>query len=264
MRKPNHIVLDFESSKSLNSSQYWAINYLTELDKSSPFLKNGNFFKKFKHNSNSLPESSMLETQQKFTVQSNEKHEADFLRSWEKEGLTKMFKPSNASNIKTSKYLMKYSKHRGRDSYMYINLSNEQYDQRNMKYLLMKYSTVSKNTNNSLNTWFNTVNINFLRKERLYTKLKYSRSPAFDIVSGGAAALLAAFIGFLISEKFGYELVDSGDFYFLFMYLVFASFALRPLITVSDASKGFWDTFSLKRVLNFYVNMLQLFLKKFK
>lgn len=108
------------------------------------------------------------------------------------------------------------------------------------------------------------MNVNFLRKERLYTKLKYSRSPAFDIVSGGAAALLAAFIGFLISEKFGYELVDSGDFYYLFTYLVFASFALRPLVMVSDASKGFWDTFSLKRVLGFYVIMLQLILKKFK
>jgi hypothetical protein len=28
-------------------------------------------------------------------------------------------------------------------------------------------------------------NINFLRKERLYTKLKYSRCPQYDIVSGG-------------------------------------------------------------------------------
>ena len=134
---------------------------------------------------------------------------------------------------------MKYSKHKGRDSYMYINLSSNQYNQRNIKYLLTRYNLTDKTTNLPLNTWFNTININFLRKERLYTKLKYSRSPAFDIVSGGAAALLAAFIGFLISEKFGYELVDSGDFYFLFMYLVFVSFALRPLITVSEASKGF-------------------------
>lgn len=263
MRKPNHIVLDFESNKTLNSSQYWAVNYLTQPTKTPSFLTNSNFFKKFKHNNVTAFDSTLLETQQKFTIHSNTKHEADFLRSWEKEGLTKMFKPS-ASSTKTSKYLMKYSKHKGRDSYMYINLSNEQYDQRNMKYLLMKYSGVGKDVNNSLNTWFNTVNVNFLRKERLYTKLKYSRSPAFDIVSGGAAALLAAFIGFLISEKFGYELVDSGDFYFLFMYIVFASFSLRPLITVSDASKGFWDTFSLKRVLNFYVTVMQLFLKKFK
>ena len=121
-----------------------------------------------------------------------------------------------------------------------------------------------KTTNTSLVTWFNTVNVNFLRKERLYTKLKYSRSPAFDIVSGGAAALLAAFFGFLISEKFGYELVDSGDFYFLFMYIVFIVFSIRPLLTVSDSSKGFWNTFSLKRVSLFYINLLQLCLKKFK
>lgn len=159
---------------------------------------------------------------------------------------------------------MKYSKHKGRDSYMYVNLSRDQYDQRNIKYLLLKHQNLIPKANHSLNTWFNSVNVNFLRKERLYTKLKYSRSPAFDIVSGGAAALLAAFIGFLISEKFGYELVDSGDFYYLFMYLVFASFALRPLVTVSDASKGFWNTFSLKRVLGFYINVLQLILKKFK
>jgi hypothetical protein len=79
------------------------------------------------------------------------------------------------------------------------------------------------NLNNSL------ININFIRKERLYTRLKYSRSPTYDIVSGGSAALLAAFLGFLISEKYGFELVDSGDFYYLFMYCVFMSFSLKPL-----------------------------------
>ena len=40
--------------------------------------------------------------------------------------------------------------------------------------------------------------INFIKREKLYTKLKYSRSPAYDIVSGGVAALLAGFLGFLI------------------------------------------------------------------
>lgn len=72
--------------------------------------------------------------------------------------------------------------------------------------------------------------INFLVKDQLYTKLKYSRCPQYDIVSGGFAAVLAGFIGFLISEKFGIELVDSGDFYTAFMYAVFLSFSLRPLI----------------------------------
>lgn len=176
-----------------------------------------------------------------------------------------MFKPSSTSNTKASKYLLKYSQHKGRDAYMYINLSSDQYSQRHLKYLMSRYQQLNTVYGDSqLNTWFNTVNINFLRKERLYTKLKYSRSPAFDIVSGGAAALLAAFFGFLISEKFGYELVDSGDFYYLFMYIVFIAFSVRPLLIVSDASKGFWSTFSLKRVSLFYVNITQLLLKKLK
>lgn len=124
---------------------------------------------------------------------------------------------------------------------------------------------------NSLNTdsyllttkhtsWHNLISINFLRKERLYTKLKYSRSPAYDSVSGGAAALLAGLIGFLISEKFGIELVDSGDFYYLFMYVVFLSFSLRPLLLVAESDKSFVYLFSLKRVINFYISILSTFL----
>ena len=74
--------------------------------------------------------------------------------------------------------------------------------------------------------WF-LFDINFLRNDRLTAKLKYSRSPQQDIVSGGVAALFAGFIGFLISEKFGIELVDSADFYTGLMYVVFGSFAWR-------------------------------------
>ena len=265
MRKPNHIILDFENNKNLNSSSYWALDYLANNTEKQLTLNNLDIHKKYLRDSYVYKDSSVLKSQQKFTVRADNLHEADLLRSWEKEGLTKMFKPSNSGVGKASKYLLKYSQHKGRDSYMYINLSSDQYTQRNLKYLVSRYNKSNYQNNISqLNTWFNTVNINFLRKERLYTKLKYSRSPAFDIVSGGAAALLAAFIGFLISEKFGYELVDSGDFYFLFMYIVFLSFSIRPLLIVSDASKGFWHTLSLKRVLSFYVNVLQLLLKKFK
>ena len=106
------------------------------------------------------------------------------------------------------------------------------------------------------------VNINFLRKERLYTKLKYSRSPAYDIVSGGAAALLAGFIGFLISEKYGFELVDSGDFYYLFMYLVFIGFSIRPLLTSVDYNSSLTSIFSIKFFFDFYANLLYYIFKK--
>ena len=80
----------------------------------------------------------------------------------------------------------------------------------------------------------------------MYTKLKYSRVPQYDIVSGGAAALLAGFLGFLITEKFGFELIDSGDFYFLFMYLVFLAFSLRLFLKIMSAKTSNWMFFSLK------------------
>lgn len=265
MRQPNHIILDFENNKSLNSSNYWALQYLTSEKSLNTDLLQLDIHKKYQQKSYAYLNTPLLKSQQKFTIKSDTLHDADLLRSWEKDGLTKMFKPTATQTTKTSKYLLRYSQHKGRDAYMYINSTNDQYNMHKLKYLMSRYSQGNyKTTNTSLVTWFNTVNVNFLRKERLYTKLKYSRSPAFDIVSGGAAALLAAFFGFLISEKFGYELVDSGDFYFLFMYIVFIVFSIRPLLTVSDSSKGFWNTFSLKRVSLFYINLLQLCLKKFK
>jgi len=119
-------------------------------------------------------------------------------------------------------------------------------------------------TPNHLNTTLNMININFLRKEKLYTKLKYSRSPAYDIVSGGAAALFAGFLGFLVSEKFGFELVDSGDFYFLTMYIVFLCFSLRPLLTTTEPTKSVWSVFSLYNIFLFYVDVVSLFFRSFK
>lgn len=104
--------------------------------------------------------------------------------------------------------------------------------------------------------------INFLKKERLYTKLKYSRSPAYDIVSGGSAALLAGFIGFLVSEKFGIELVDSGDFYIVFMYVVFISFSLRPLLKITSQFSKTWLMFSPNFMLDYFYTLI-FFLVKF-
>lgn len=105
------------------------------------------------------------------------------------------------------------------------------------------------NSSTQLTTLFSA---SFLRKEKLYTKLKYSRSPAYDTVSGGAAALLAGFIGFLISEKYGFELVDSGDFYYLFMYCTIFIFSIRPLLPTLQWDTTFGTTFSPKAVLSFF------------
>ena len=104
-------------------------------------------------------------------------------------------------------------------------------------------------------------NINFLRKERLYTKLKYSRCPQYDIVGGGWAALFAGLLGFLISEKFGIELVDSGDFYNALMYAIFASFALRPLIKIIDKSFQLKDLLLLPLLADYLLTLLTLLIK---
>lgn len=64
--------------------------------------------------------------------------------------------------------------------------------------------------------------IYFIKKEVYYTKLKYSRVPQFDTSAGAAASFLSGLYGFMICEKFGFELLDSGDFLFMVLYLVWA------------------------------------------
>lgn len=102
---------------------------------------------------------------------------------------------------------------------------------------------------------------NMLRRERLYTKLKYSRTPAFDIVSGGAAALLAGLIGFLVCEKFGLELLDSGDFYTLFMFIIFASALGRVAlqsISLKDEGEGKTSMYLPGFIISHFVNVIKI------
>lgn len=233
--------------------------------RSPQFLYDIDISKKYKPYLAFKQSLNIFNEESKFMLKPNTRHMASRMKSWEKEGILKLFKPVPPASEKSENHVLKYSQHKSRDAYMYLSSTHEEYALWTLKCLNLKYNQHSTiKSSNILNTWNQSININFLRKERLYTKLKYSRSPAYDIVSGGAAAILAGFIGFLISEKFGYELVDSGDFYYLFMYLVFLSFSVRPLLIVSDANKGFWDTFSLKRLTLFYSSLIQIILKKFK
>lgn len=128
-------------------------------------------------------------------------------------------------------------------------------------------SSLRKNLNNQADSTqsltLSLFNIHFIRKEKLYTKLKYSRCPQYDMVSGGFAALLAGFVGFLISEKFGIELVDSGDFYNAFMYGVFACFSLRPLLRVYSKDDTPYNPLSLKYLLLFILDLVKLTINSF-
>jgi hypothetical protein len=131
-----------------------------------------------------------------------------------------------------------------------------------LKKLIKNFSKNNFNQSFKLNKLWNLFDINFLRKEKIYTKLKYSRVPQYDIVSGGAAAIFAGFLGFLITEKFGFELVDSGDFYFLFMYLVFLFFFIRFFFKLWSGKEFSWNPFSFKWLFSFYKLVLFLFFKK--
>jgi hypothetical protein len=267
LRQPNHIILDFNSNKKLNSSQYWALNFLNN-NESPTFLNDIDVFKKYFLNKQLTTNSKLTMNEQKFTIKTNISHSTNSLKNWEKDGILRLFKPVlKTQKNETLRLFLKYSKSNERDTFMFLTLNESKYYQYNLRHIFLlskEYSLKNNLTNKSLNTWFNLVNINFLRKERLYTKLKYSRSPAYDIVSGGAAAILAGLLGFLISEKFGFELVDSGDFYYLFMYAVFVSFSVRPLLVVAEANKSFWNVFSIKRVIKFYTTLILNFFKTIK
>ena len=121
------------------------------------------------------------------------------------------------------------------------------------------------NKNSYLNSLSNSLfDIQFIRKEKLYTKLKYSRCPQYDIVSGGFAALIAGFIGFLISEKFGIELVDSGDFYNALMYGVFISFFIRVVLYAYSNSSKSSNPASLRINYIFLMDLTKMILKYIK
>lgn len=127
-------------------------------------------------------------------------------------------------------------------------------------------STLLQKTNSNYSNSYNTdnFNLNFIKKEYTYTKLKYSRTPGYDIVSGGSAVILAGFLGFLVSEKFGIELVDSGDFYYLWMYVVFLCFSVRPLLVTSSENQSILSLLSLRYIFNFLILILNLLLKLIK
>lgn len=101
-----------------------------------------------------------------------------------------------------------------------------------------------KNQTPQTSQLYNLFDIHFLLKEMHYSKLKYSKTAERDIVSSGSAAIFAGFIGFLISEKFGIELVDSGDFYFIFMYCVFFGFSVKVFVSGLESSVEDWRPLS--------------------
>jgi len=229
---PQHLLLDVQSNNLNYSNKYWVLQYSKSFAKDQYFSTTLNFI-------NNTP---------KYTL---------------KNGLTtttSTVKFTNAQSFFRTKALSD-AKHTFMKNKSILNSSSSEFTPLN----LYKHSTSddSSKLNHLMSSSLTHLlfDINFIKKERLYTKLKYSRSPAYDIVSGGAAALLSAFIGFLISEKFGIELVDSGDFYIGFMYVVFIALACRPLLRILDVHKLSWSIFSPNHAFDFFQTLFYFFTK---
>jgi hypothetical protein len=252
-------MLDFYKPSVSDSSQYWIIKYLFTYVKLGLSFLPLTFYRKFLIKREDFCKNRLLRNQKLYTIRYSN-YNPSFLFS---EDLKNFYKKVFKTKYKVKNRLL-YSKHIGKEVYDFLSNPKLKFDEKYLKRLIKNFKNrfnVSIFRSKILWSFFD---INFLKKEKIYTKLKYSRVPQYDIVSGGSAALLAGFLGFLISEKFGFELVDSGDFYFLFMYVVFLSFSLRPFIRIINISENSWNPFSSKWLIVFYQTLVFLFSKFIK
>jgi hypothetical protein len=256
MKFPSHVLLEINKLNLSNSTQHWIFKYVFFLKNKNVFNFNSIFInKKFLLNKQSLFLNKLTTNQLDYTIKYSTTSPLTFLNDNEKAFLLKAYSP----RLKVNKRVFE-SKNFGKEVFDFSTTNNLKFNEKLIKILIKNFSI---NLNPSIfvsNLTWNLFDINFLRKERIYTKIKYTRVPHYDIVSGGAAALFAGFLGFLISEKFGFELVDSGDFYFLFMYLVFLFFFVRLFLKITDANESTWNPFSLKWLIYFYRNIFIIFL----
>lgn len=257
MKFPNNIILDLHADKLINNSQYWIINYLHNYNKNNYTFNTFNNLKIF---NNSLKKNNQY-------FQTN-LSEIEFEKK--KKKFDKFFcinsdidkKKKYKTNIYLSKNLIQILQ----NNFFYKKDNNKsKFDKKKKQIFDFLYSFSINNKKKNLivvNNKISNFDIHFLKKEKIYTKLKYSRVPQYDIVSGGVAAIFAGFLGFLICEKFGFELLDSGDFYFLFMYVVFLSFFLRLFIKLINEELQQWNFYSIKWLL-FYLQSLFFLIKNF-
>lgn len=258
MKFPNHIILDLNKPNIFLSSQYWIFKYFHSFQNHKTFLNDFSFHKIFLLKKESLILNKFNNKQIKFTVKYSETNASNFLNASEKKTFLTFFTPR--PKVKHKPYTNFTN-----NQFMYhlLNDKTKNFDVLSLKKIMFNFKYTSSLDILKSNSLWTLFNINFLRKEKMYTKLKYSRTPQYDIVSGGAAALLAGFLGFLITEKFGFELVDSGDFYFLFMYFVFLFFSLRLFLKIINYKEATWNFLSFKWLINFYRTLVSLIINLF-
>lgn len=244
---PYHILLDLNTHTS--KTDYWFLKYIFSATKQKPHSYFLNFILKSRLKKNYSPffENFITKNHKKFGLRFFENQSFFFHKN---------FFSINAKNPNFKKSVFLDSNEK------FFYNSNFKSSKQNLKtnaVLLLKNLSRVSYLKSSDNTLWNLFDINFLRKEKIYTKLKYSRVPQYDIVSGGVAALFAGFLGFLICEKFGFELLDSGDFYILFMYVVFLCFFFKMILNIFTLKNTNWSVLSPKWFFSFYKNLTVVF-----
>jgi hypothetical protein len=261
MKFPKHIILDVAKTAISNASQYWIFKYIFSEKKNINMLGSLTFHRNFYTRKERWILNKITLKQKKFTVRHSHTIPILFLTEEEIRFALNFFVP----RPKVKNRLLD-SLHYGKEVYDFFKTKRrtDLFDKRAFRLLIKSFTYSTKfSKRRAVNLW-NLFDINFLKKERIYTKLKYSRVPQYDIVSGGAAALFAGFLGFLICEKFGFELLDSGDFYYLFMYAVFFFFFMRIYLKLINSSRSHWNVFSIKWFFLFFKTSFVLAAKTIK
>lgn len=265
MKSPTHISLDVSTSPNLYSNKYWVFRYLETFNTPIPFLCSYSFQKKFIFKKGNLALNRLLREEKKHTLRHSQSIKFFTYKDDKYVGFLNSILTDRVK-MKRKPILTNFRTHRIREVLL---RSGKVYDR---DFFLKFYKSfdskkIRESAHNDL-LW-NIFDLCFLKKEKIYTKLKYSRVPQYDIVSGGGAALLAGFLGFLICEKFGFELLDSGDFFYLFMYIVFFCFFCRLFLKTISKGVSSWNIFSYKWFFFFYksiffnfFNFIKSFFKK--
>lgn len=255
MKFPTHISLDISTSPNLYSNRYWVFRFLETFNTPAPHLCSYSFQKKFIFKKGNLMLNQLLKEEKKYTIRHSQNMKffiykdercVEFLNTILKKRVKVKRKPilTNFRIHQIRKALLRDEKVYDRDFFLRF-------------YRSFNFKKIKESPHNGI-LW-NMFDLNFLKKEKIYTKLKYSRVPQYDTVSGGSAALLAGFLGFLICEKFGFELLDSGDFFILFMYVAFFCFSCRLLLKITSKDTPSWGILSYKWFFFFYKSIFFVF-----
>jgi len=257
MKFPKHILLDLDKNNPLSSSSYWIYRYfINNFDKFNE-LQN---FKKAYHliynPSANVWNKSNFRLTRKYTIfYNNFSFDLLFSSIKDEESVSRFINKKYNVNNKL-RWVWKSKKWKFDKYFLPLKwLKKEKFSHHSGRYFKKNQITFK-----DYKLW-SLFDINFLRKEPLYTKLKYSRTPQYDIVSGGSAALLSSFLGFLICERFGFELLDSGDFYYLFMYVVITCFSCRLLIKHTTTEQAIGNIFSFRWLYFFTSTAFLVFIK---